>query len=154
MIAATRRMSFAVLAVVAAGLVACGAPAVDQARCAPVNEAVLESIKPAMQREGKFRHAFMVQSADAGGIWLVSVELVRKGQDPEVGGDIYTFATTTDPNSGAAADFVSVDPNARDYSTWPTEEALNLKLDGALESRACVNRDRPSRGNTGILGGN
>ncbi len=154
--ASRRAVVGAVLAFAAGGLVACAPPQVDQARCANLEQrSVLETLASRLdeRRAGSFRNAVVVQSVHrGGGVWLVSAELLREGDDEDTPGDIYTFATGGDPNAGAA-DYVAIDPNARDYSAWPHDDDLNVKVDGAIESRACVAELRGPRGNRGILGG-
>lgn len=137
------------LACVVAG--ACGVSVpVATDRCRPAVEGVLAAIRPGMKQGGLLRNGFIVQSTEFGRVWLVSAEFLDDGQPEDQGGDILTWSTAD--GATARTDYRAVDPNSREKSTWPSAGDLNVKADGVIESRACVDEVRPSRGNTGLLG--
>jgi len=120
-------------------------------RCQMVPPEVINAIAPRMEQAGALRNGFAVQSTAGGRTWLISAELLKEGKPEESEGDIFTWASTA--YDTPANDYRSVDPNARDRSGWPAADDLNVKVDGSIESRACVDDARPKQSETGLLGG-
>jgi hypothetical protein len=106
-------------------------------RCEGAPASVISAIEAELRVDGTLRNG---KQATGRGTTFVSVELHRADEDRHDSGDILTFASA-DPDLG---EFLAVDVNARDDTTWP-HAPVDVRAEGARESRGCV---RPSLGKT------
>jgi hypothetical protein len=126
------------LLVTAAALVlpaGCSSPTADTTGCTDVRDDVVTAISARLEQSGELRYAQQVirQGDDTR---FISAELHEPGDDEDEDGVILTWATT-----GPDRPFVAVDERARENSSWPSA-ALDVRDDGAIESRACAADER------------
>ena len=113
------------------------------AKCTDVPDSVLDVIATKLNTKaegGNLRYGRMVQSGER---WFVSAQLRKPGRPRSAPGDILTWVTAAPPTV-PADDYAAVDANARKFATWPAAGgSTNVRLDPAIDSRACVHESRP-----------
>jgi hypothetical protein len=145
----------AAVAVVAASvLVGCGTPSPGTDRCAPIAPEVVRAIAARLHEPGTLRNAFGIRSTYRN-MSVVSAELVpaREAANDGYAGDILTFMTTT--LDRVANDYVGLDGHAWARTDWPRPADVthvNVRIDGGIASRACVDAHRVRKGGGGLLG--
>jgi hypothetical protein len=119
---------------------ACASPTASTFGCADVHDDVVTAIAKKLDEPGRLRFAQQLTRSD--GTRFVSAELHRPDERKDEDGDILTWASGV-----GATNFTAVDQRARDDSSWPAA-ALDVRTDGAIESRACT-ADARSDNDTG-----
>jgi hypothetical protein len=113
------------------------------AKCTGVADGVLDVIATKLNAEaegGILRYGHTVQQADK---WFVSAQLRRPDRPGSAPGDILTWVSAAAPTA-PASDYLAVDANARKFADWPASDpSVTVRLDGAIDSRACVHESRP-----------
>ena len=113
------------------------------AKCTGVADSVLDVIATKLNpkaESGVLRYGHTVQS-DQG--WFVSAQLRKPDRPHSAPGDILTWVSASAPTA-PAADYRAVDANARKFADWPaSDSSITVRLDGAIDSRACVHESRP-----------
>jgi hypothetical protein len=105
---------------------------VSAAGCVPVSDATLATLSTKLTVPGTLRNGMSLRGED--GYDLLSAELHRPEDDRHTKGDLLTFAS----RGSATAEFLAVDGNARDDSSWPGAP-FDVRAEGARQSRACAN---------------
>jgi hypothetical protein len=107
-------------------------PSYDLGRvgCQPAPDATVAAAAK-LTVPGMLRNGRIVKGGD--GQNFLSAELHRPGEGRHAKGDLLTFEVA----SGDANGFLAMDVNARDDSSW-RHSSLDMGVDGARESRACV----------------
>ena len=112
-------------------------------KCTDVADAVLDGIATKLNPkadQGILRYGHTVKG-DAG--WFVSAQLRRPGRPRTAPGDILTWVSASEPTA-VASDYLAVDANAKKLADWPAaESSITVRLDPAIDSRACVHESRP-----------
>jgi hypothetical protein len=117
----------------AVSLSSCSNPQADVSACGGVPGQVLKVIGQRLDVAGILRNGRMVPGKH-GEPSFVSAELHRTGTRDGLAGDVLTFAT----NDVAGGQFLSVDPYARDNTSWPSA-GFDVDRGDAMESRSCAN---------------
>jgi hypothetical protein len=103
--------------------------------CVPASDATLATLSSKLTVPGTLRNGMVLRGDD--GYDMVSAELHRPDDDRHTTGDLLTFAS----RRSASPEFVAVDVNAREESSWPGAP-FDVRAEGARQSRACANVSR------------
>lgn len=106
----------------------------SNAGCQDAPDIVIKVIEAKLTVAGNLRNGKEIKgSGDSEGYTFVSAELHRNGDKRHRKGDILTL-TSKNPDQG---DFLAVDTNARDQSSWQSG-GFDVRVNGARESRGCT----------------